>query len=85
VPFLSFEVNLPEFRQEGLLCIERLTQIAADGVFNYVEDCRRGVEVEWAGADEAARMLEQCRSRSVEVIWRTAAALRAESRPERRR
>ena len=31
VPYLSFEVNLPEFRSEGLQCVEILGGLAADG------------------------------------------------------
>jgi FkbM family methyltransferase len=31
VPYLSFEVNLPEFRPEGLQCVKLLERLAADG------------------------------------------------------
>lgn len=43
VPYLSFEVNLPEFKQEGLECVEQLANIAAAGRFNYAIDCGQGL------------------------------------------
>ena len=36
VPFLSFEVNLPEFAEEGRKCISRLMQLDPDSRFNIV-------------------------------------------------
>jgi FkbM family methyltransferase len=72
VPYISFEVNLPEFRQEGLECIALLKRLASDGQFNYVIDCRQGLAQEkWFGAEECSRMLCNCRQKSIEVIWKT--------------
>jgi FkbM family methyltransferase len=72
VPYISFEVNLPEFRQEGLECIELLERLASDGQFNYVIDCRQGLAQEqWLGAEKFSRMLCNCCQRSIEVIWKT--------------
>jgi FkbM family methyltransferase len=74
VPFLSFEINLPEFREEGLRCVERLSRVADDGEFNFTRDCRFGLEHEkWLGAGEFSRVLEECSEPSIEVIWRTSA------------
>jgi FkbM family methyltransferase len=36
VPYLSFDVNLPEFAPDGQECVEMLGRFAAGGSFNYV-------------------------------------------------
>jgi FkbM family methyltransferase len=72
VPYLSFEVNLPEFRPEGLQCVEVLGRLAAEGRFNYAADCRQGLAREdWLGPQEFSRVLSQCEDKSIEVFWKT--------------
>lgn len=72
VPYLCFEVNLPEFKEEGLQCINILNDVSARGEFNYVVDCRRGLMLEqWLPQPAFLRVFEQCRESSVEVFWRT--------------
>jgi FkbM family methyltransferase len=72
VPYLSFEVNLPEFRPEGLRCIELLEQVASDGLFNYATDCRQGlVDKRWLRAQEFARVFGECDADSIEIFWKT--------------
>jgi FkbM family methyltransferase len=72
VPYLSFEVNLPEFKLEGLQCIKILHEIAADGQFNYAVDCERGLMLEsWMRPREFAQIIERCEAPSIEVFWRT--------------
>jgi FkbM family methyltransferase len=72
VAFLSFEINLPEFRQEGLECVRLLDRLAADGQFNYATDLQRGMALEkWLAAQEFSTLLEQYSERYVEVFWRT--------------
>ncbi len=72
VPYLSFEVNLPEFRQEGLECIEVLASLATDGKFNYSADCRRGLVLNrWIEKEEISAVLESSADGSVEVFWKT--------------
>ncbi len=72
VPFLSFEVNLPEFTQEGLECVKLLYRLAADGKFNYTADFRRGMALEeWLGAQSFSSVLDRCSERTVEVFWQT--------------
>jgi len=76
VPFLSFEVNLPEFLPEGLQCVERLGHLAQQGRFNYVVDCRDGLRLEeWLGAGEFAKVLGDCKEKSVEIVWKSLVAL----------
>jgi len=71
VPYLSFEVNLPEFKMEGLQCINILNEIAADGEFNCTVDCRHGLMFEkWMPQREFAQVLDQCKETSIEVFWR---------------
>jgi FkbM family methyltransferase len=51
VPFLSFEANLPEFREETLECVDRLFSINPRVMFNY--DIHFKLEMpKWVGADE---------------------------------
>jgi len=72
VPFLSFEINLPEFRQEGLECVRLLDGLAADGEFNYATDLQRGMALEkWLGTQEFLSVVEQYSERYIEVFWRT--------------
>ncbi len=72
VPYLSFEVNLPEFRQEGLQCVQLLGGLAADGKFNYATDCRQGLVLErWFDPLEFSRVLERCGEKSIEVFWKS--------------
>ena len=72
VPYISFEVNLPEFRPEGFECIELLARLANDGNFNYTFDTKQGLtEKRWLGRGEIARVLEQCTEKSIEVFWKT--------------
>ena len=72
VPYLSFEVNLPEFRLESLQCVNILREIASDGQFNYAVDCERGLMLEnWMRCREFARVMEECEAPSIEVFWRT--------------
>jgi len=72
VPYLSFEVNLPEFRPEGLECIQVLGRLASEGKFNYARDCRQGLALkEWATKEEFSAVLDSCTDESVEVFWKT--------------
>ena len=72
VRYLSFEVNLPEFRLESLQCVNILSEIASDGQFNYAVDCDRGLMLEnWMRCREFARVMEECEAPSIEVFWRT--------------
>lgn len=75
VPYLSFEVNLPEFRPEGLECVRVLGQLAHHGRFNYTPDCRQGLVLKrWVPAPEFVNVLDQCAEPSIEVFWETTAA-----------
>jgi FkbM family methyltransferase len=72
VPYLSFEVNLPEFRKEGMECVEVLRLLQPSGVFNHTEDCRKGMAIEeWLPAEEYTGVLATCDSSSIEVFWKT--------------
>lgn len=71
VPYLSFEVNLPEFRPEGLECIGLLKKLGHTGRFNYTPDCARGFTlVNWVSADEFTLEFERCGERCIEVFWK---------------
>jgi FkbM family methyltransferase len=71
VPFLSFEVNLPEFMPEGLECIDILGRLAERGRFNWSADCQGNMALaEWLAGAEFANALRGCKEPSVEVFWR---------------
>jgi FkbM family methyltransferase len=72
VPYLSFEVNLPEFRPEALECVRVLERLNRDGEFNYASDCRRGLAMkQWNRAEEFSAILDSCTDASLEVFWKT--------------
>jgi FkbM family methyltransferase len=72
VPYLSFEVNLPEFRPEGLECIHLLGRLAPDGLFNYTTDCRRGLALKrWLAREEFSAVFDSCGDESIEILWKT--------------
>ena len=71
VPYLSFEVNLPEFRPEGLQCVALLGGLAVNSKFNYAVDCERGLALErWLPSNEFLQVLEQCAENTIEVFWK---------------
>jgi hypothetical protein len=64
-------VNLPEFRPEGLECVDLLGRLHAAGRFNYAADCQRGLTLDrWLDAPGFARVLEACTENSIEVFWK---------------
>jgi FkbM family methyltransferase len=72
VPYVSFEVNLPEFVSEGQECVGSLGCLAAQGKFNYVAGDYQGLALpQWLDATEFSRVLAQCQERSIEVFWST--------------
>jgi FkbM family methyltransferase len=69
--YVSFEVNLPEFRPEALECIELLENLAAQGDFNYAPDCQRGLALEkWLLKEPFVDAITNCQEPCVEVFWR---------------
>lgn len=71
VPYVSFEVNLPEFRREGVDCIELLQRLNGDGKFNYATDLQQGLGLKtWVGAREFSGIFAQCSAQSVEIFWK---------------
>jgi FkbM family methyltransferase len=75
VPYLSFEVNLPEFKAEGLECLELLGRVDPDGKFNYTADCLNGLGLRrWVEPREFSEVLNRCCESSIEVFWKTSCA-----------
>jgi len=74
VRYLSFEVNLPEFKAEGLECIRLLEELAGDGTFNLAADCRRGLLLDrWLEPNEFIANFNSRMEPCVEVFWQTPA------------
>jgi len=75
VRYISFEVNLPEFKPEAVECIELLENLAVQGHFNYAPDCQRGLALErWRQKEEFIFALSNCEEPCIEVFWRAPAA-----------
>jgi FkbM family methyltransferase len=72
VPYLSFEVNLRAFRQEGIECVQVLRRLQQDGCFNYTPDCSSGLVLkDWLGSDDFCAVLGSCTDESIEVFWKS--------------
>jgi FkbM family methyltransferase len=70
VPYLSFEINLPEFKPEGLACIGRLEYVAPYGLFNFVRgDQCNFVHEHWFNAATCRVEFERWNRGSIEVFW----------------
>jgi FkbM family methyltransferase len=72
VPFLSFEINLSTFRQEGIECVRLLGRLGPDGRFNYTPDCCVGLALQdWLAPVEFCDVLDSCTEETIEVFWRS--------------
>jgi FkbM family methyltransferase len=72
VPYVSFEVNLPQFREEGLQCLELLNNLTPRAQFNYSADCRRGLAMsEWLAASHFRDVFGSCNEKCVEIFCRS--------------
>jgi FkbM family methyltransferase len=72
VPYISFEVNLPEFLLEGMECIRVLAELEGHGEFNYSSDCKRGLALnQWICHKDFVTVVDSCVARSIEVFWRS--------------
>jgi len=70
VPYLSFEVNLPEFKPEGEECIKLLGKLTPRGKFNYAVDCQSGLVFDdWVATPKFLSAFNQCAAKSIEVFW----------------
>jgi FkbM family methyltransferase len=77
VPVLSFEVNLPEFKAEGLQCIAVLGDLSKDGKFNYALSCQNGFVLDqWLGAKEFSAVFDDCKGCALEVFWKSGVTVR---------
>jgi FkbM family methyltransferase len=71
VPFLSFEVNLPEFRSEGVQCLDLLRELAPAGECNFTPDCSSGLSLErWVDTRQMKDVIDHCQEACIEVFWR---------------
>jgi FkbM family methyltransferase len=71
VPFISFEVNLPEFLPEGIECVDILGRLAGRGRFNWAGEFQTAVALaDWLEAPQFTCALRECKEPSVEVYWR---------------
>jgi len=71
VPCLSFEIGLPESRQELLQCVDLLRGFSTGGQFNYTWDRRNGLALaRWLEVQAFLRVLEGCEDGPIEIFWR---------------
>lgn len=74
VPYVSFEVNLPEFKEEGTQCIKLLEDVVKNVEFNYAANLSTGLSLErWTRVAEFLAVFNQCRDESIEIFCRMVA------------
>src|SRR5688572_11272177 len=72
VRYLSFEVNLPEFLDEGCTCVARLHDLTERSRFNYLSGTVLRLALpRWLPASEFVPVLRSCPEPSIEVFCRT--------------
>ena len=76
VPYLSFEVNLPEFRDEALKCLNLLKGLSPSGLFNYSIDEQTHLAAPyWMGVTDFQGVLANCAGNSIEVFCKSISKL----------
>ena len=71
VPLISIEANLPEFIDETLSCVSKLSALAPDAVFNYTTESQDRFELaEWMSAAAFHSWLEATDARFMEIYCR---------------
>lgn len=69
IPYISFEVNLPEFSAEGRQCIQRLAEIDSKATFNYCSDRSPGLALpRWLDKDKFLTQFGEIQEASIEVF-----------------
>ena len=69
IPLISFEVNLPEFREETLETISLLHNLNNNSVFNYVTDDISGFVLEdWVNADSMLDFVKNTNINYLEIF-----------------
>jgi FkbM family methyltransferase len=72
VPYISFEVNIPEFVDEGVECVNILERLLSRGTFNIAPQCEGELQsAHWLSAEQCRHFLRNTRLSSVEVFWRS--------------
>lgn len=75
LPCLSFEIELPELKQELMQCIKILGELSSRGRFNYTCDRRNGLVLDrWLDIEPFWRLIDEfggCGEGCMEVFWRT--------------
>ncbi|HEX7080821.1 MAG TPA: FkbM family methyltransferase [Gammaproteobacteria bacterium] len=72
VPYLSFEVNLPEFLSEGLECVKALDRLGPNSLFNYSPSVETGLALpQWLPAAPFSEAVSACGTSSIEVFCAT--------------
>jgi FkbM family methyltransferase len=66
-PYLSFETNLPEFKEETLGCIDRLQDLSGKIMFNYSIDDKLE-SAKWLTAGEIVNLINDPSIRYMEII-----------------
>jgi FkbM family methyltransferase len=71
LPMICFEVNLPEFRDEGRQCIQHLGSLDHDSQFTYTRGSDLHIAIPWATASAMVEALEHEDAPSIDVWCRT--------------
>lgn len=86
VPYLSFEVNLPEFLGEGIACVTALHGLSTESTFNYSAGLSTGLALDdWLPASAFYDVVNSCGHKSIEIFCRTITGRLPPSFPQTRR
>ena len=71
IPLVSFECNLPGFKQESIDCVRVLTALDPSARFNYIaDDPPAFLAPDWVSGEEMIGVLEETRLECLEVFCR---------------
>jgi FkbM family methyltransferase len=69
VPFITFELNLPAFSEEGIECIDKLASIDPTASFNFFVSCENGLQLsENVDAGEFKLILKNTNLKYMEIL-----------------
>jgi len=72
IPYISFELNLPEYTEEGIECLRLLSDLGESVEFNYIWDCRAGFRLDtWLPYRDFKEHLVSFEYRYMEVFARS--------------
>ena len=77
LPIISFELNLPEFKEDGQRCLTHLNRLSTNWQLNYLKNYKKGFAfTEWVSISYFSEYLQNYQERYMEVFARSHIPLR---------